>query len=204
MINTKNISLFVWLTGFLWLILLVVSGAKVPEKFFQPISLIIGFWTIFLGFYEKWLWRYDVFGILFEPQPNLNGTWQGILKSNYVNPETKKDEPEIEIYLTVTQTFSTINYKMFTKEMVSELISGKLLKDENGQFTLYGVYRSTPNILIQERSPIHLGAIQIAYSNKKLEGSYWTHRETKGTILFLNTNHQNHLDFASAKKAFEK
>ena len=203
MITTKNINLFVWLTGFLWIFLLIISGVKVPEKFLQPISLLIGFWTIFLGAYEKWIWRYDQIGILFEPQPDINGTWQGVLKSNYTDPETKKGIPEIEIYLTVTQTFSSINYKMFTKEMVSELISGKIIKDENGQFTLYGVYRSTPNILIQERSPIHLGAVQLAYSNKKLEGSYWTHRETKGTILLSKNKPQNHLDFESAKKIFE-
>jgi len=202
-ITTKNINLFVWLTGFLWIFLLIISGVKVPEKFLQPISLLIGFWTIFLGAYEKWIWRYDQIGILFEPQPDINGTWQGVLKSNYTDPETKKGIPEIEIYLTVTQTFSSINYKMFTKEMVSELISGKIIKDENGQFTLYGVYRSTPNILIQERSPIHLGAVQLAYSNKKLEGSYWTHRETKGTILLSKNKPQNHLDFESAKKIFE-
>jgi len=202
MITTKNINSFVWLTGILWIVFLFVAGIKVPDKFLQPVSLIIGFWTIFLGAYEKWIWRWDCIGLLFEPQPDLNGTWQGRLISSFVDPQTKQRVPEIEVYFSVTQTYSTINYKMFTKDMASELISGRLIKDENGQFSIYGIYRSIPNILLREKSPIHFGAVNFAYSQNKIEGSYWTDRDTKGTITFSKKINSIIFDFENAKNAF--
>ena len=84
----------------------------------------------------------------------------------------------------IKQTFLKINIQMKTKESSSGSIIASL-KDLHGIKYLIYTYQNNPHAEIQDRSPIHYGTAMLDVSNpKKLEGNYFTGRNSRGSMVF--------------------
>lgn len=142
--------------------------------------------------FSKWLWKLPIFWGWLITVPNLQGTWYGFLKSDWINPKTKKGIAEIPVLLVIAQDFNKINCSIITKESSSHTLSSDILF-VNGKLQLSYTYTNVPKNGVRERSEIHNGAslLQIIEKPKrKLSGGYWTDRKTKGEIdvEFLDKN----------------
>ncbi|MGY6502199.1 MAG: Cap15 family cyclic dinucleotide receptor domain-containing protein [Acidimicrobiales bacterium] len=146
----------------------------------------MGLTIVLLGAYDRWLWKLGPLRKL-QKQPVLHGVWKGSLQTAWCNPETGEVPGPIEVYLVVRQTCSSIAFSMCTSESRSQTVSAALEDSESGAWVMSGTYLNTPQLLHQDRSRVHRGSAVLEVhrgTNVIVEGSYWTDRDSKGSIRF--------------------
>ncbi len=148
------------------------------------ISINIVIWMIFI----TWAWKWKIFYPWLVPFPNLSGNWVGTVKSNW---KEKQLEP-ILIEVSITQNFFNIQVKIKTNESRSYSIGASFdIDNERGFQQLFYSYLNTPKSGVRERSEIHYGSTILNFDGfkvEKMEGEYWTDRETTGEITLKKKN----------------
>lgn len=142
------------------------------------ISINIIIWMLFIA----WAWKWKIFYPWLVPFPNLSGDWVGTIKSNW---KEKELEP-IPIEVSITQNFFNIQVRIMTKESRSYSIGASFdIDNERGFQQLFYTYLNTPKAGVRERSEIHYGSTILNFDGfkvTKMDGEYWTDRETTGEI----------------------
>ena len=135
--------------------------------------------------FAAWLWRWKYLQGWLIPFPDLNGTWQGCIETSWKDAQGNTPEP-IKVILTIKQTFGRISCIMRTAEMESHSYAEGFRVDKEGQIRqLCYSYTSKPKASLRDRSTPHDGTILfniIGRPVEKLEGEYWTQRQTIGTV----------------------
>ena len=135
--------------------------------------------------FTTWLWRWKRLQGWLVPFPDLNGAWQGHIHTNWKDSEGKTPGP-IPTILTIKQGFGRISCVMRTEEMESHSYLEGFCIDKDAQIRrLCYSYSSKPKTALRERSTPHDGTILfniIGTPVSKLEGEYWTQRQTTGTV----------------------
>lgn len=148
------------------------------------ISINIIIWLLFI----KWGWKWKIFYPWLVPFPNLSGDWNGTIKSNW---KVKELEP-IPTEVLINQTFFNIQVRIKTGESISSSIGASFDIDKDRGFQrLFDSYLNTPKPGVKERSEIHYGSTLLnfeGYKVTKMEGEYWTSRETTGEIELSKKN----------------
>jgi hypothetical protein len=148
------------------------------------ISINIILWMIFIA----WGWKLKIFYPWLVPFPNLSGDWEGTIKSNW---KEKELEP-IPIEVSITQNFFNVQVRIKTKESRSYSIGASFdIDNERGFQQLFYTYLNTPKAGVRERSEIHYGSTILNFDGfkvTKMDGEYWTDRETTGEITLTKKN----------------
>lgn len=148
------------------------------------ISINIIIWTIFI----TWAWKLKIFYPWLVPFPNLSGDWEGTIKSNW---KEKQLDP-IPMEISITQNFFNIQVRIKTKESRSYSIGASFdIDNERGFQQLFYSYLNTPKAGVRERSEIHYGSTILNFEGfkvDKMDGEYWTDRETTGEISIKRKN----------------
>lgn len=148
------------------------------------ISINIILWMIFIA----WGWKQKIFYPWLVPFPNLSGDWEGTIKSNW---KEKELEP-IPIEVSITQNFFNVQVRIKTKESRSYSIGASFdIDNERGFQQLFYTYLNTPKAGVRERSEIHYGSTILNFDGfkvTKMDGEYWTDRETTGEITLTKKN----------------
>jgi len=135
--------------------------------------------------FTVWLWRWKILQGWLIPFPDLNGTWQGHIQTNWKDAEGKTPDP-IPSILTIKQSFGRMSCVMRTGEMESHSYLEGFCIDNDAQVRrLCYSYTSRPKASLRERSTPHDGTMLFSIIGKpvhKLEGEYWTQRQTSGTV----------------------
>lgn len=135
--------------------------------------------------FTSWLWRLKLLQGWLVPFPDLNGTWQGFIQSDWKDDEGHTIGP-IPAILTIKQSFSRISCVMRTEEMESHSYLEGFCIDKDAQVRrLCYSYTSRPKSVLRERSAPHDGSILfniIGTPVKMLNGEYWTQRKTTGAV----------------------
>ena len=142
--------------------------------------------------FTAWIWRWKRLQGWLIPFPDLNGTWQGHIQTNWKDAKGLVPEP-IPAILTIKQSFGQISCVMRTGEMESHSYIEGFCIDKDAQVRrLCYSYTSRPKTSLRDSSTPHDGSILfkiIGTPVKKLEGEYWTQRNTTGTVtLTLRTS----------------
>ncbi|MCA6072168.1 MAG: hypothetical protein LE178_01280 [Endomicrobium sp.] len=192
----KNINLKVSL----WIILIIALivffiNYFMYEKPLQLLSYIfnslnesVSIIAITAYIFDKYLWKCKMFKKWLVLIPDLNGSWEGLIQSDWVNHDTKEKCKLIEIVSSIKQSLSHISCVMRTGEMKSNSTTSVFRLDTDNQILeLSCVYRSEPNQNVRKRSQIHYGIIvfdivELKNDEIKLKGNYWTDRKTVGTV----------------------
>lgn len=180
---------------------LILDGAEVSSGLFKPCGTVTSALAFGLLVFDKWAWKLHWLHPWFVDRPYLKGTWKGVLHSTYVNPETQKGVPPIEVYLVVRQTYSSIHMRLITNESSSESLANNFPCGDDGVYQVASVYRNTPQIAHRDRSPIHHGAFLLKVEGDpvaSLSGEYWTDRNTRGQLLLTEKTEIIYFDFNSA------
>jgi hypothetical protein len=148
------------------------------------ISINIILWSIFLA----WAWKWRIFYPWLVPFPNLSGDWEGTIKSNWKG----KELDPIPTVVNISQNFFSVQVKIKTKESRSYSIGASFdIDNERGFQQLIYSYLNTPKAGIRERSEIHYGSTILNFEGFKvikMEGEYWTDRETTGEVSLSKVN----------------
>lgn len=160
MLSRTHISAFVGLTILVWLIVLWIEGKPVLSlSFVRPFGTVVGLIAGISIVFNKWAWAWPCFQGWFIKRPDLRGTWQVLLKSEWINPDTGKGIDPIVGYIVIRQTLMHISVRQMTKESKSHSVSSGITKEADEISRLSVVYRNEPDINLQgERSDIHYGA----------------------------------------------
>ncbi|MEE4790881.1 hypothetical protein V2K52_25540 [Pseudomonas alliivorans] len=155
--------------------------------FFGLIPKVVSIDLLVIAIFVKWGWKLKIFRGWLVPFPNLNGSWIGLIYSDWTNPETGAKPPPIPVMLTVNQSFFHINCVMRTGEMESSSYSEGFQINPDRQIKILSyLFDSKPRLSLNTRSIPHDGAAVfqiIEKQQKKLVGRYWTERLTKGEII---------------------
>lgn len=175
------------IAGVIWLALIAIGAVTGKPEEFKTISEVVPALLLLLGFFERWIWRWAFFPRLVNV-PVLHGTWQGELQSLWKDPATGAVPTKKTVYLSVDQTMTSICVRLMSDESASEQVAGSLVHPNSGPRVVSAVYLNTPTAAHRGASPMHYGAIVLrvtgAFPSRRLEGDYWTDRQSKGSLVF--------------------
>jgi hypothetical protein len=146
--------------------------------------------------FDRWLWRYKPLRWL-HGRPVLHGTWKIVLRTSH----QMRAEEEIEAYLVVRQTYSSIRVDGLFDRSNSECLSADLAV-QNGRCTLNYLFRSEASALHQDGNPPSRGAASLRVARQPtthLEGDYWMQRGTKGSITSVGRSTRIYDTFNAAR-----
>jgi hypothetical protein len=106
--------------------------------------------------------------------------------------------------LAIDQTYSEVSVTLMTRESKSRTLLAVLDSPARSQCNLSGIYLNAPEILRREGSPIHYGGFILEVCGspvERLEGSYWTSRASKGTLVLEGHSSRIFESFAQASAA---
>ena len=200
-----QLTALVFALAVVWAVLAAMRGVALSFNMALPLISVAGLGFALIQLFDKYVWRWQWLHPWFVPQPVIEGTWQGLLVSDYIDQKTGERIPPIRAYFRVKQTFSTIHMRLMTKESSSDLLSGKVYCNPDETFAVTGVYLNTPNADVRHRSEIHYGAIYMTIQGDlgvRMEGNYWTGRKTTGTMSFDRRMAHLCSTFAEAEERF--
>lgn len=187
-LNLKPFLFFlVGFSGLVWFVVARASGLNLKNliDFMRPIPTVVTVDLLLVVFFMKWGWRWKLLQGWLVPFPDLNGTWQGYIQTNWKDEQGKTPGP-IQVILKINQTFGRISCVMQTAEMESHsYVEGFCIDRERQIRQLCYSYMSKPKVSLRDRSTPHDGTILFKIIGKpanKLEGEYWTQRKTMGTV----------------------
>ncbi|HXM97627.1 MAG TPA: hypothetical protein VN982_04065 [Candidatus Dormibacteraeota bacterium] len=170
----------------IWTAILYLTGTGLAINWeaLRKLPDVVTVYVILSFLFTKWLWRWRIFKGWLVPFPDLQGTWQGELKTGWKDPKTGAVPPPIRVVLVITQSFNSISCVMYTRE--SESYSTAAQMDEStGVVRLNYNYTNRPKATLRDRSTMHDGAASlrvVTTPQAALEGPYWTSRCTSGDI----------------------
>ncbi|HUT29950.1 MAG TPA: hypothetical protein VMX13_09170 [Sedimentisphaerales bacterium] len=174
-------------SALVWFAIATATGLNMKSllDFMRPIPKVVTFDLALIGFFMKWAWRWKWLQGWLIPFPDLNGTWQGHLQTSWKDAQGKTPPP-IPVILTINQTFGRMSCVMRTAEMESHSYAEGFRIDTERQIRqLCYSYTSKPKASLRDRSTPHDGTTLFNITGKpvhKLEGEYWTQRQTIGTV----------------------
>lgn len=182
MISRIQLSALILIAALVWGLVLIAEGVQVTPAWFRPFSIVIGILVTLLTAVDRWLWRWRWLQLGLFPMPDIRGTWLVRLR-----PEAPwNNPPERQAYMVIRQTYSSVTLRFYTAESASESITARVMRAEDGTFSLAAVYRNTPRLPFRKDSPIHLGALKLDIQGDPptaLSGQYWTDRKSQGELL---------------------
>jgi hypothetical protein len=187
-----NLKAFIYIllifSAILWFALAFFGGLSLSNlwAFLRLLPKVATLDLLLWSLFAKWGWRWRIFRGWLVPFPNLGGTWQGDIRSNWIDKQADTKPAAIPAILSIKQTFGKISCVLRTAEMVSHsYVEGFAIDRDRQLKQLTFSYTSRPKPSVRERSSPHDGTIVFDLIGKpvsKLEGRYWTDRETTGEI----------------------
>lgn len=194
MTNSLNLkwalSGVVGLAIIIWIGILLIKGVEVADswKAIKEIPTVIGWLTPAVVWFISRGWRSCIFKGWLVLIPDLNGTWEGEFRSEWVDPQTGIKIPPKKAYLVIKQTLFETHCCQMTEESKSYSRAAIVQTAPDGNLRILEfTYSNTPRVSVQHRSQAHYGACSIEVIDKpdrKLVGKYWTERLTKGELEF--------------------
>ena len=175
----KLIKIAMWMAVLLFVVRCVISWTSIAAgvtayELFGYAGEAIGLAVVLTAFYERKLWKYNPW----ETTPKLYTKYVGKFTSTY-------DSIAREGTLDIKQTLSTVSVIFTTKESKSRSLSASI-NDILGEKQLTYCYINQPKSEFRHRSEIHYGTAMLTIlENGRLEGQYYTDRQTLGDMEFV-------------------
>ena len=118
--------------------------------------------------------------------PNLEGTWQGHIKSSF-----DKHVTQYNAILTIKQTWSRIGITLETDRSRSHSLIGGILCDDKHEAVITYEYLNEPKAEAERKMQAHRGAAWLTLQNdgRTLEGEYYSGRgrQNFGSLRFMRS-----------------
>jgi hypothetical protein len=184
--------------GALFLTTLLVGALGDGAARYAGIGAVMSFVVLVLLVIDRWAWKWwGVRHIL--RVPDLEGTWKVELESGYKG----KGGGAKTSYLVVHQTYSSITVEVLT-DLGRSCSEASSLTKLGPRLLLAYVYRAEPEAIRRAGNEPHRGAAELLVETKpqiRLEGDYWTDRETVGRVRAVGWNKTKCGSYATASGA---
>lgn len=164
--------------GYIYFLNLTLNGSNLFRSISFGITLTTSFWV----FYFSKGWKWPLLKNIFY-RPDVNGTWKGILESDFTI-DGKKIDPK-EFYIVIRQSFIRIHFTTFTNDFVGMSYAETFtLNKDKGMKNVAYMYKkdsSQKNDDVLREGATELRLI-ISDNEKVLEGKYWSNTKTQGKI----------------------
>jgi len=185
----KNILLFLAVVSiiFSWSFYKILGNYQVFLPWWIESPSILFFYGLFFAIFDKWFWQY-LKKIKFVKTPNLNGEWNGNLKSSFNNHSV-----EVKATLKIFQTWTRIKILLTTDQSLSQSETASIVIDTpEGNYLSYQ-YINEPKSNSVKTMSIHRGTVRLIFDEEKntLNGEYYSGRDRQnfGSLSFKkNTN----------------
>lgn len=205
MIERLHLSAILLTAAVVWALLLLLQGVAVSPTWIRPFSTVIGVLMLLLAAFDLWLWRFNILQGWFVKRPVLTGTWRAEIRSNWVDPSTGARIAAIAGFMVVHQTFSRLSLCLMTDESRSDLLGAEVMRSSDGTYRVFGVYTNEPRYAVRFRSPLHYGGLELRAAGsppERVEGHYWTDRNTAGELSLTDRKSSHAHDMASARSLY--
>lgn len=182
-----------------------VTSGELDVAWLSFFSAAVFVATILLACWDLWLWRIPLVQRIPGVPRSVRGTWKGTLTSFWVDPVTGERIAPKNAYLVVRQSSTLVSVKLLTDESKSSS-SLASISVPDGTAVLDYLYLNRPRASVDHRSRMHHGSTVldvIGNPAKRLEGRYWTDRDSRGELVFLNCSKKIVDDYLDAKQLFE-
>ncbi len=180
------------------LVAIVYLGAASDFVVLGPVSLGLGALSTFLA---AWPFvRTMIVG------PRIQGTWWGELHSSYADPTTGRTPGPLTVAVVIRQSGAGLWLCLHSRESSSITIAASLLAEQDGHMAIVGLYRNEPRLPRQDTSRMHHGGIKLHVIDgpeRRLAGTYWTDRGTRGELEVQFVDRQRAHDFRDASELAE-
>jgi hypothetical protein len=153
-----------------------------PPFWLETLSPLVAYGLLY-SLFEKYCWSWKIFRILgIVSFPDLRGRWRGKQRSSY---QEKGVNVEVQSYLEISQTFSTIFVRAYYQKSQSESAVANFT-EVNDESYLFYTYDNEPNSLKSGTMETHKGTVKLKYLPKesKLIGSYFNSFGNRGDVDF--------------------
>jgi len=180
----KNILLVLAIISivFSWGFYKILGNYQISLPWWVESPSVLFFYGVFFVIFDKWLWQY-VKKINFVKTPNLNGEWNGNLKSSFDNHAS-----EINVILKIFQTWTKIKILLITDQSISKSETASIVIDApEGNYLSYQYINEPKSNAINTMS-IHRGTVRLIFDKKEntLNGEYYSGRDRQnfGSLSF--------------------
>lgn len=209
-LSRPQIGALIFVAAATWAISLWIQDAPLDRSHVAPFWSAVGVTTMAVTLFDKFLWSMRWLHGWFVTRPDLKGTWQVELQSDWIDPATGNQVGPIVAYAAVTQTLLSLNLHLMTAESQSSFVAERVSPSTNGAgYQVAAVYTNVPDTLLRgRRSSIHFGALllethgQNAGRPEAMSGEYWTTRGTRGKMTLSNRIAALHTRFSDADADF--
>lgn len=202
MVSRLSISFILILAAVIWGGSLFLLNINLSWDHAKPFSITVAALTAILSIFNNYLWSWQPFN-WFHDKPDLQGTWKVEIVSTYVDPKTKQKAEPIIGYAAIRQNFSSLSIRLMTEDSSSSLVAHGINVFPDKHVEVTGTYLSEPSIHLRgSESEIHYGAFKLTVSGNPptlIEGHFWTDRNTKGKISYLERKKQIADHYEAAK-----
>lgn len=160
--------------------------------------------TTALAVWNKWLWRTRLAQMMPGVTRDISGTWEAQLESLWSNPTDTKIPTKKTVYVVIRQTSTRANVTLLSDESKSKSSMARVVQ-EDGSWLLHYMYTNDPDVALRKRSPIHHGSgvlTIIGRPAKRMSGSYWTDRDSKGRLTLGRRTRKLGEDFDDCAELF--
>ena len=199
-----QITATVGLAAMVWIGTLFVIGEPLSWRMLAPFGTTVTVVSIASVLFVQFAWRWRVFRNWLVQRPDLSGTWRCELTSNYIGQDGKAVQKIV--YVVIRQTLVSLSFRLYSERAKSASIADNLAKDGTDLFALAIAFQNVPKF--EDRgggSEIHFGSslfTHIDYDCQRVEGHYWTDRESKGSLVLLERKSKLVATFEEAQKLF--
>jgi hypothetical protein len=133
--------------------------------------------------FDNVLWRVEPMP-RFLRQPVIRGTWHGQLTSFRRDHADHRISSTHDVFLVVRQSLTSLSVTMLTAESKSRSATAEVVRMQAQDYVLHYQYQNDPQLQFRQGgSTVHAGGAVVQVGGdrpQKLEGEYWTARETCG------------------------
>lgn len=205
LLNKASITTLLLLAIVTWGCFLWLLDIELNWSHAIPFSMTLTVLTSCTVLFDRYLWRTRPIA-KFIQRPDINGTWRVTLASTYKCRGAKDPIGSMIAYAVIRQTHSALSIRLMTEQSESFLVASSIEIQEDGTTYISGVYQSDPKIYLRTGvSEIHYGSFRykvIGSPANKMEGQYWTDRNTNGLIKFEGRKSKFFDSFEDAQVAF--
>lgn len=184
----KNILLFLAISSIIlsWIFYKILGNYQISLPWWVESPSVLFFYGLLFIAFDKWLWRYfRVIGLV--KTPNLNGEWDGYIKTSFDNHSSK-----VKATLKIFQNWTRIKILLKTDQSSSQSETASITVDTpEGKYLTYQ-YINDPRPNAVETMSIHRGTARLLFDEKKnsLEGEYYSGRDRQnfGSLYFFRQN----------------
>ena len=172
--------------------------------FLRFFSAAVFICSVLLLIWDQWAWKLRLFQLLPGVPRDISGTWETALESLWTDPKTKKSPAPKTVYVVIRQTSSSVAVTLISNESKSKSSIARVIK-EDGSWLVHYLYTNEPQVDLRLRSPIHHGSGVLSIVGnpaKRIAGSYWTDRDSKGKLALSKRSRKSAEDFEDGNQIF--